>query len=98
MNYFDNTEEILNQAYFILDNNSTIRATAQVFKIPKSTLHHNLSKKLKNINFDLYVKVKKLMQENFNIKHIHGGESTKQKYLKLKLNINKNDEIDLFSI
>jgi len=29
------------------------------------------------------------------IKHIHGGESTKLKYEKLKQNININDELDI---
>jgi len=34
------------------------------------------------------------MEENFNIKHLHGGESTKLKYEALKKEINKNDEYE----
>lgn len=87
--------EIINQAYYILDNQTTIRATAKAFNIPKSTIHHNLSTKLKYINYSLYKQVKQLLTENFKIKHIHGGESTKLKYEKLKNNINKNDEFEI---
>jgi len=94
MNYYNNEEEIIRMAYYILENNTTIRATAKVFNTPKSTVHHNLSHKLKYINYNLYSNVNKLLQNNFNIKHIHGGESTKNKYLKLKQIINKNDEAE----
>ena len=87
--------EITNQACYILENQTTIRATAKAFNIPKSTVHHNLSTKLKHINYSLYKQVKQLLIENFKIKHIHGGESTKLKYEKLKQNINKNDEFEI---
>ena len=63
-------------ANYILEKNTTIRATAKEFGIPKSTVHHDLSIKLKYINYPLYKEVQKLMDENFKIKHIHGGEST----------------------
>ena len=86
MKYFDNNEKILNLAYYILNNKTTIRATAKKFNIPKSTVHHDLSVKLKYINYHLFTEVKKLLKENFNIKHIHGGESTKQKYMKYLFN------------
>lgn len=83
---------ILHVADYILEQQCTIRATAQHFNIPKSTIHHMLSHKLKHINFNIYKQVKKLLENNFNIKHIHGGESTKLKYLKLKKEISKNEE------
>ena len=94
MNNFDNNERAIQLAYYILENNTTIRATAKVFDIPKSTVHHDLSTKLKYINYPLYKNVKKLLEQNFSTKHIHGGESTRKKYEKLKLLNNKNDEIE----
>ena len=92
MSYYENEDYIVKMAYYILENNTTIRAIAKEFNTPKSTVHHNLSVKLKYINLPLYYEVDKLLKNNFNIKHIHGGESTKNKYLKLKQIINKNDE------
>lgn len=91
MNYDDLDERTIMLANYILENRTTIRATAKVFNIPKSTVHHDLSTKLKYLNYSLYKEVKKLMDENFSIKHLHGGESTKQKYEALKKEINKND-------
>ncbi len=94
MSYYDNEDEIIKMAYYILENNTTIRATAKEFNTPKSTVHHNLSVKLKYISLPLHKQVSKLLKNNFEIKHIHGGESTKNKYLKLKQIINKNDEAE----
>ncbi|MBQ9796051.1 MAG: sporulation transcriptional regulator SpoIIID [Clostridia bacterium] len=97
MTNYSNEELILEMANYILENHTTIRATAKVFNTPKSTVHHNLSCKLKYINYQLYKKVKKLLEENFQIKHIHGGASTKYKYQKLKQEININDEIEILN-
>ena len=89
-----NEERIITFANYILDNNTTIRATANAFQVPKSTVHHDLSTKLKYINYSLYLQVKKLLEHNFNVKHLHGGESTKLKYTKLKNEININDNFE----
>ena len=69
-------------AQYIIDNNTTIRKTALVFNVSKSTVHNDVSKKLKNQNIDLYKKVKKILEKNFNEKHIRGGLATKNKYKK----------------
>ena len=83
-------------AHHIIDNKTTIRATANYYGLPKSTVHHDVSTKLKYIDYSLYLKTKKILEENFSVKHLHGGESTKQKYLALKKQPNKNDELDCF--
>ena len=85
-------------ANYLLENKTTSRSTAKEFGLPKSTMHHDVSIKLKYINYKLYLKVKNLLNQNFSIKHLHGGESTKQKYLALKNQPNKNDELDSFAL
>lgn len=95
MKTFATDDVILDMAHYILEEQTTIRATAKKFNTPKSTVHHNLSTKLKYINYSLFLEVKNLLTNNFNIKHIHGGESTKNKYQKLKYEINKNDEAEI---
>jgi len=74
---------IVEEARFILKTKGTVRKTAAVFGISKSTVHNDLSKKLPKINKNLYEKVSKLLNFNTKIRHLRGGESTKQKYLKL---------------
>lgn len=98
MKNFDNETRIISQANYILENQTTIRATAKEFNIPKSTIHHDLSTKLKYIDYSLYKEVKTLLQKNFDNKHINGGESTRIKYEKLKKIINKNDELETINI
>ena len=96
MQTFNNETIIIDMANYILENQSTIRATAKEFNIPKSTVHHDLSVKLKYINFSLYKEVKTLLEKNFETKHIRGGESTKNKYEKLKNNLNNEINYELF--
>ena len=91
------TPRPLELAYYILENQTTIRATAKAYNIPKSTVHHDLSTKLKFINYPVFLKVKKLLDKNFSIKHLHGGESTRQKYKALRQVINQNDKAE-FSV
>lgn len=67
---------------YILDTGATVRAAAKVFKISKSTVHKDVTEKLKILNPPLYDEVKKVLEYNLSVRHIRGGESTKRKYLK----------------
>ena len=69
-------------ADFVIDTGSTVRATAQHFGISKSTVHKDLSQKLKYINPRLYASVKEILDINKAQRHLRGGEATRQKYLK----------------
>ena len=73
-------ERTLQEAQYISETKHTIRKTAQVFNLSKSTVHLDLSKRLKKVDYEMYEKVKKILDENFSEKHIRGGESTKHKY------------------
>lgn len=69
---------------YILNNNATIRQTAKVFGISKSTVHLDVSKKLKNVDYELFKDVKTILEKNFSERNIRGGRATKIKYEKLK--------------
>jgi len=81
MNYEMQKRAIL-LAQFIIRTNSTVRHTATIFNISKSTVHNDVSKRLKYIDRALYDKVKMVLENNFNQKHIRGGMATKNKYIK----------------
>ncbi len=68
---------------FILDNKSTVRATAKQFGISKSTVHKDVSERLSEINPELYVQVKNILEINKRERHIRGGMATKIKYQEL---------------
>lgn len=69
-------------AKFIINTHSTIRETAKNFGYSKSTVHNDLSKKLKKINIGLFEKVDEILKKNFSEKHIRGGLATQKKYKK----------------
>ena len=66
---------------YIVENNTTVRATASRFGISKSTVHKDVTQTLKTINRSLYLDVKSVLEKNKEERHIRGGEATKKKYL-----------------
>ena len=82
-NMIKNIEDrIFLEARYLIDNLSTIRQVAKEFKVSKSTVHKDISYKLKDLNIDLYNQVKKVLDYNTKVRHIRGGESTRRKYIK----------------
>lgn len=73
----------LSEAIHILQTGATIRETAEFFKISKSTVHKDISVRLKEIDGAIYKKVCEVLESNFNNKHIRGGHTTRLKYKKI---------------
>ncbi len=65
---------------YISINKSTVRKAAKNFGISKSTVHKDVSDRLKIINPSLYFKVKTVMENNKATRHIRGGIATKNKF------------------
>jgi len=76
----DIKRRILKEANYIAKTNATVRETALVFHFSKSTVHKDVSERLKTIDKDLYKKVKKVLEKNLSERHIRGGLATKKKY------------------
>ena len=77
-------ERVKNEAFYIIDTEKTIREIAKIFKVSKSTVHKDLHDRLLKIDEKLYKKVAKILKYHIDIRHIRGGESTRNKYLKEK--------------
>ncbi|MBE6828058.1 MAG: sporulation transcriptional regulator SpoIIID [Ruminococcaceae bacterium] len=69
---------------YIVENKATVRAAAGYYGVSKSTVHMDVSERLKKINPSLYREVRKILDINKSERHIRGGKATKQKYLMLK--------------
>ena len=69
---------------YIVRNNATVRSAAKVFGISKSTVHTDVSERLKKSDYALYLKVRRVLDENKAQRHIRGGLATKEKYEHLK--------------
>ena len=69
-------------AEYIVKNKTTVRAAAKKFGVSKSTVHMDVSERLKKLNPALYKDVRKILDKNKAERHIRGGMPTKQKFLK----------------
>ena len=74
--------EILGE--YVIETGATVRACAFRFGVSKSTVHKDLSQKLKYINRGMYEEVKEILEKNKSERHIRGGEATRKKYLEKK--------------
>ena len=69
-------------AKYIIKNSATVRDAAKKFGISKSTVHKDVTEKLKRLDRDMYLRVREILDKNKAERHIRGGEATKMKYLK----------------
>ncbi len=85
------SKDIINRvniiADYIIETKDTIRESAKKFNISKSTVHKDIKDRLLIIDKIKYKKIKKIMDEHIKIRHIKGGESTRQLFLRKK-NVN----------
>ena len=80
----DGRERCVVLAEYVLGNNATVRATAKHYGISKSTVHKDITEKLKDCNYSLYCDVKSILSKNKAERHIRGGKATKEKYQLMK--------------
>lgn len=69
---------------YIVENKATVRCAAKQFGVSKSTVHKDVSQRLKYIDRSLYRDVKNVLAVNKAQRHIRGGLATKKKYESLK--------------
>ena len=67
-------------AWFIIENEATIRGTAEHFHVSKSLVHHDVTKILLMSNSILASEVRKVLEKNKKARHIRGGMANKRKY------------------
>ena len=80
MNYeIENRAEKLGE--YIIEHKATVRGAAQKFGVSKSTVHKDVSQRLRALNPALYAQVRRVLDANKSERHIRGGMATKKKYL-----------------
>lgn len=68
-------------AEYVIDTGATVRTAANHFGVSKSTVHKDLTLRLKYTNPGLYKQVKEILEINKSERHLRGGEATRKKYL-----------------
>lgn len=74
---------------YIAENKATVRAAAKHFGISKSTVHKDVSERLRIDDPVLFEKVKDILEINKQERHIRGGLATKRKYEAMTCRKNK---------
>ena len=93
-------ERAVELAHYIIESKDTVRGAAKKYGISKSTVHKDVSERLKKINPGLAKEVREILEENKAERHIRGGMATKLKYSHMKENkkLNKTYRFSCMSI
>lgn len=73
-------ERVLDVAKYIIESRATIRKTAKMFGVSKSTVHKDITERLPKINPQIAKEAKEILDLNKSERHIRGGKATKMKY------------------
>lgn len=65
---------------YIVENKTTVRDAAKKFGVSKSTVHTDVSRRLRKLNPVLYHEVRSVLDVNKAQRHIRGGIATREKY------------------
>lgn len=84
MNFTSSGERCRKLGEYIVENKATVRGTALYFGVSKSTVHKDVTENLRKSDLILFRKVKEILEQNKEVRHLRGGEATRKKYLKLR--------------
>ena len=80
INVFERAVSIGN---YVVETKATVRGAAKKFKVSKSTVHKDITDRLKIEDPVLQKEVAKVLKLNKQERHLRGGEATRRKYLDL---------------
>ena len=73
-------KRVLEISNYIIKSSATVRQTASVFGVSKSTVHKDVTERLPPINASVAEQVKQVLECNKAERHLRGGMATKLKY------------------
>ena len=73
-------ERAIKLGEYIVENKYTVRKAAAKFGISKSTVHKDITERLKKQNAILYAQVQQVLSVNKAQRHLRGGMATRHKY------------------
>ena len=81
-------ERVIKEGKYIIETNSTVRAAALHFNISKSTVHKDVTERLRNIDKSLFTDVRGVLNKNLSERHIR-AESPRKINICIKVINNK---------
>ena len=77
-------DRICEEASYIVDHKATVRDAAKALCVGKSTVHKDVTDRLRTINPGLYQLVRAVLNTNKAERHLRGGKATHDKYAFLR--------------
>lgn len=74
------SDRALRLGEYIIETGETVRGAAKQFGVSKSTVHKDVTSRLKQSNPAMYRQVRCVLEQNKSERHIRGGLATKEKY------------------
>lgn len=71
---------VLKEAQHMIALKTTIRSTAKVFGVSKSTVHRDMTNKLPQMNSEIFIQVKNVLDNNKAERAVRAGMATRRKY------------------
>lgn len=75
-------KRVRREAEHIASTGATVRQTARVLGVSKSTVHKDMETRLKQLSEPLFQEVTAVFAKNKAERHLRGGEATRKKYKK----------------
>ena len=67
-------------ALYVIESRGTVRSAAKKFGISKSTVHKDVSTRLRAVSPGLFAQVQAVLARNKAERHLRGGAATRRKY------------------
>lgn len=77
---YDIERRVIDIARAMVRSGATVRALAREYGVSKSTVHKDMTQRLKRVDPGLYAEVSAVLRLNKAERHIRGGRATSQKY------------------
>lgn len=73
-------KRVMDISNYILERQATVRQTATIFGVSKSTVHKDITERLPVVNEIVAKQVRDILENNKAERHLRGGEATRKKY------------------
>ena len=77
-------DRIFKEAAYIIEHRATVRDAAKALCVGKSTVHKDVTERLRYLHPKLFREVRAVLNTNKAERHIRGGKATHDKYAALK--------------
>lgn len=77
-------ERAIRLAQYIIEHDATVRQAAKAFSVSKSTVHKDVSERLRLLSPSLFEQCRAVLETNKLQRHIRGGLATREKYAKIR--------------